>query len=280
MAETQTATGRKRISPEERFRYIGFDVFPGKPGEIFKSDSERTKLVAEADKRRNSGNTLRDDCKLLEERVSGMERTVLTVAAVVMVLALFLPFYRSNTEQVVQKEVAASQNQTNEKGDEIITATQTRRDVTRTFYSLTGIGSVLAVGDVGGKVFGSGIILILTGLILFLFTVACIAVPVMILREIYTGRGTPDERAMKLKKKLRIAWAPLLLFVAALFLSLLGSGYGFDPANGASYGVPNGLPLVTLGSGYSVAAFLGTVSFGVYVALAASILLAIKGVEI
>lgn len=280
MADTKTATGQKRISPEERFRYIGFDVFPGKPGEIFKTETERAKLVNEAEKRRHSGNTLRDDCKLLEERVSGIERMVLTVAAVVMVLALFLPFYRSNTEQVVQKEVAASQNQTNAKGDEVITATQTRRDVTRTFYSLTGFGSILAIGDVGGKVFGSGIILILTGLVLFLLTVSCIAVPVMILKEIYTGRGTPDERATKLKKTLRIAWVPLLLFVAAMFLSFFGSSYGFDPANGASYGVPNGLALVTLGNGYSVAAFLGTVSFGVYVALAASILLAIKGVEI
>jgi hypothetical protein len=209
-----------------------------------------------------------------------MERMVLTIAAAVMVVALFLPFYRSNTEQVVQKEVGASQNQTNDKGDEIITATQSRREVTRTFYSLTGFGSILAIGDVGGKVFGSGFILILTGLLLFLLTISCIAVPAMILREIYTGRGTPDERATKLKKTLRIAWLPLLLFVGAMFLSMLGSSYGFDPANGASYGVPNGLPLVTLGSGFSIAAFLGTVSFGVYVALAASILLAIKGVEI
>ncbi len=30
----------KRISDDERLRYIGFEVFPGKPGELFKSDAE------------------------------------------------------------------------------------------------------------------------------------------------------------------------------------------------------------------------------------------------
>jgi hypothetical protein len=98
MAEgDKKSPGGSRITDKERYSYIGFEVFPGTPKDLFKSEAEKTKLVESVKARRQSNETLRDDCKLLEERVSSGEKMILAIASVVMFLALFLPWYSAYT---------------------------------------------------------------------------------------------------------------------------------------------------------------------------------------
>jgi len=79
---------------DQRFKYIGFDVFPGKAGDIFKSDEERKTLIQRVRERlAKSQGEVRERCTLMESRVSGIEKGFLAAAAVVMVVALFLPWY-------------------------------------------------------------------------------------------------------------------------------------------------------------------------------------------
>ncbi len=83
----------QRISEGQRYKYVGFDVQPGRIKNQFKSDAERRKLVERVREKRNHKSdlgALRDDCTLLEERVSASDRIVLAVACVAMVAALFL----------------------------------------------------------------------------------------------------------------------------------------------------------------------------------------------
>jgi hypothetical protein len=90
------------ISERDRFRYIGFEVFPGKVRDLFKSDAEKQKMVEKVVAKRLKGETVREDCKLLEKRVGIGDRIALTVASVVILASLFLPWYSAYNEIVEQ----------------------------------------------------------------------------------------------------------------------------------------------------------------------------------
>lgn len=278
MAEgDKRSPGGSRINEKERYRYIGFEVFPGTPKDLFTSDTEKERFVEALKARRQSGETLRDDCKLLEERVGRGERLVLAVASVVILLALFLPWY--SAYKVVREETPTQTSQTSATGttyqgaranEEIITGQVARARVQKTYSEVSGLGAFVTLGDIVGKVFSSGLGVILSGLLMLVYGLLCLGLPVLNLYTIYGAKGKPDEQALQLKRTLRLNWLPLLLLVAVLLLSFLGGDYGFDaPATFAS-----------LGESYSVATLFNTLSWGVFVAMAASVLVAVKGIEI
>lgn len=100
---------KRSQSPDEnplRFNYIGFDVFPGKPGNIFESDDERKSLIKKVmDKFSRSDGEVRDRCTLLEERISVFEKWFLGFLAVIMLVAIFLPWFSGYYEIVTTSEV-------------------------------------------------------------------------------------------------------------------------------------------------------------------------------
>ena len=267
--------GGSRVEETKRYNYIGFEVFPGTPKDLFKNDAEKEEYVEQLKARRQSEDTLRDDCKLLEERVSRGERLVLAVASVVMLLALFLPWY--SAYKVVRAETPTEQTaatgttyQGARANEEIITGQIARTRVQKVYSQVSGLGAFVALGDIGGKVFSSGLGVILSGLLMLAYGLLCLALPVLNLYTIYGTKGRPDEQALQLKKILHLSWLPLLLLVAVVMLSFLGGGYGFDAS----------ATFASLGESYSVAAVFNTLSWGVFVTMAASLLLAVKGIEI
>ena len=290
MAEgDKKSPGGSRITDKDRYRYIGFEVFPGTPKDLFKNDAEKARLVEELQKRRESKNTMRDECTLLEERITFGERLVLAVASVVILIALFLPWYSAYT--VVPEgppgstagaaatpggsaDTSSTSGVTSYRGEraneEIITGRATVARTRKVFTYLSGLGSFAAIGSVGGAIFSSGFILILSGLLMLALTLACVALPVMNLYSLFGLKGKPDDLAVKLKKNLRLNWLPLLLLLAVLILSFLGSSYGFNAEK----------TYASLGTSYGIAAVFNTLSWGIFVALAASILVAVKGIEI
>ena len=278
MAEgDKRSPGASRISDEERYRYIGFEVFPGTPRDLFKNDAEKEKYLEALKARRQSEDTLREDCKLLEERVSRGERLVLTIASVVMLLALFLPWYSAYTvvrdatpAQTSSAGAGTTTHQGTRANEEIITGQVVRARTQKVYSSLTGLGTFAAIGSVGSKVFSSGFVLMLTGLLMLVYGLLCLALPALNLYTLYTTKGNPDEQALQFKKTLRLNWLPLIVLVAVFILSFFGANYGFDaPATFAS-----------LGESYGVVAVFNTFSWGIFVAMAASLLIAVKGIEI
>jgi hypothetical protein len=283
MAEgDKKSPGGSRVTDKERYSYIGFEVFPGTPKDLFKSEAEKAKLEEVLKSRRQSKDTLRDDCKLLEERVSYGERMVLAAASIVMFLALFLPWYSAYT--VVQDkapETTVSGGTTTGDGgvtsrrgersnEEIITGRTTQVRSHKEYTDLTGLGTFISMGSVAGKVFSSGLILILSGLLMLAFGLLCLALPVINLYSLFGLKGKPDELAVQLKKNLRLNWLPLLILVALVMLSLLGSDYGFNTQN----------TFASLGTSYGIVTVFNTLSWGIFVAMAAALLVALKGIEI
>lgn len=106
-AEGKKSPPDKPISDSQRFRYIGFEVYPGKPKDLFKGEAERNKFVDAIRARREKGDVIRDDCKLYEKRVSGLDRIVLTIASLVILGSLFIPWFTAYNETVEETEAAA-----------------------------------------------------------------------------------------------------------------------------------------------------------------------------
>jgi hypothetical protein len=318
--EEKKVSTAKRISDKERFRYIGFDVFPGRIKNLFKSDVEKDKLVDRVRQKRTNRDlgALRDDCTLLEARVSLSDRVVLTVACLFMVAALFFPWYSAyneiveepaeeaavvadsgavedslltdsvavaalegETEAIVdatteaESDLAAEQEVVEDDyveapKEEIIHGYVAKKKIHKEYSRLTGLGSFASLGSAGSHVFSSGFVLILTGLLFLVLTLSCLALPAYTLYGLYGIKGNSDQKALKLKSILKLNWLPLLLFVAALIISFVGADYG--PGTSSLY--------TSLGDSYGVAVFLGSLSWGVFITLAASIMLAAKGIEI
>lgn len=97
-AEPKDGSTYQPISDKQRFRYIGFEVYPGTPKDLFKNDEERKKYVDRVLEREKKGETLRENNTLVEERVSILERMVLAVACLIVLGSLFLPWYSAYTE--------------------------------------------------------------------------------------------------------------------------------------------------------------------------------------
>ncbi|MCP4567928.1 MAG: anti-sigma factor [FCB group bacterium] len=315
-------------SSDERFKYVGFDVFPGKLGNIFKSDKERQSLIQKVmGKFNRSEGEVRDRCTLIEERISKLEQGFLTAAAVVMILALFLPWFSGYVEVTTTKQVPIEEVQaaavadstavtsdsaataglidsvatgdipaepatTEPAGNDLVAAGEgdavdtavvagatetppqgfrTVTEVTHEPYSITGFGALLSLGEYGSMVFSSGIILVLTGVLMIVYFLSCLGLGAYNLYLLFgIKKPTADERALFLKNKLRFNWIPVYIWLAMLVLSMIGANYGFD-----SEGMVN-----QVGDSYSVASFLGLTSAGIYVALAAFLVAAMKGKEI
>ncbi len=307
------------ISERDRYRYIGFEVFPGRIKDLFKSEAEKEKLVEKVVAKRAKGEIIREECQLMEARVGIGDRVILTVASAVILISLFLPWYSAYNEivedmstrpvqETVADSLALSQAVTGDSAlspsdeaevetaagaevagdedtsggsvaiagggssEEILHAgmTSSRARIHREYSRLSGVGAVLALGGVGSYVFASGFILVLTAIVFIAYTLLCIALPVYTLYGLYGTKGDADQRALALKKILRLNWVPLMLFIFALIISFVGAGYGFDPASAYD----------SVGLGYGIGTFMNTLSWGLFVSLAAFVLIAAKGIEI
>ncbi len=336
-------SARRQISDKDRFRYIGFEVFPGKPKDLFKSDAEKQKLIDARREKKKKGEIIREECILFEERVSTFDRIILAIASVVMVASLFVPWFsayneieetvkapaqtapadtlaasgtmapadslalmagdtammaatgatgaaaaaestaavpaattpptEANATPAAAAEEAPAQQGTTEKvseSEEIIHSYVAHKRYRKEYTRLSGIGVFGALGSVGGVAFSSGVIILLSTVLMILYILLCIALPVLTLYGLFGTKGDADARALQLKKIMRLNWLPLILFAAVLFLSFFGG----------SYSQPVGESFGSLGSDYSVGVFLDMLSYGVIISLAASILVAAKGSEI
>ncbi len=257
---------QRNISVDDRFRYIGFDVFPGKPGDLFKSDAEKAKLVDNIVSRRSRGERLREQCTLMIERVSGYERWVLVLASVVILLSLFLPWFTVYQERVVESAPSAAVAKADDERGEVLHAAQARKKVERITETTTGVGSFGALGTV----FSGGFGLMLTGLLGLLFVISSIVLPIYMLMNLFRAKKLDDQYALQLKKLLRLNWIPVILFFLALLVSFMGGDYGSSAAS--SY--------ANLGTGYGPGVFLSTLSYGLVITVGAFSLLALKGIEI
>lgn len=99
MAESKTPQkNTDEGTPSDRYRYIGFEVYPAKVDPFWKSDAEEKQFESRI-KDELGSSTLHRDFSLLEQEAMGKaDHWVLTVTAAVMVLTVAMPWvsYRTN----------------------------------------------------------------------------------------------------------------------------------------------------------------------------------------
>ncbi len=316
-----------RITEKDRMKFIGFEVYPGKTKDLFKSDAEKDKLIKKLQAKRASGEIIREECILCEERLSTLDRFTLIIASLVILGALFVPWYgvyneiedviavapdeqadaveemdstamalggdslladslkgmaavidstitdaATETAEVTPEEETRAEvlSERRSSSEEIIHGYVAKKKFIKEYSHMSGLGSLISIGSVGGNVFSSGFVLIITGILFLIYTLLCIGLPVYTLYGLFGLKGSADEQALKLKKILRYNWLPLILFAGIFIFSFFGADYGFDAASTFS----------SLGDSYGVGVLLDTISYGIIVTLCASILIAAKGMEI
>lgn len=95
------------VGPDERFKYVGFEVQAGKIKDLFKSEAEQDEWKKKVvEKRQSRGSRLRDESTFDIPRVAGYEKIVLTITSLVLLVSLFLPWFSGYHEYEVKAEVA------------------------------------------------------------------------------------------------------------------------------------------------------------------------------
>lgn len=343
------------ITDDQRFKFIGFEVYPGKPKDLFRSDAEREKLVEAVREKRQRGEVTRDECTLFEERVSWTDRIVLTIASVLIVATLFIPWFSvyneiEETLRVPQQqeavadttattaaadqadsaamaaagatadtaamtaagemaaaggeatgsseegaaapgdEAAAEGGETPDLADavaeaqpeevagtqriseseEVIHGYIAKKKVYKEYERVSAIGAFGVMGSAGGVLFGSGVPVLLSTILIIGYIVLCLVLPILTLYALFGGKGTADERALRLKKVLRYNWIPLLIFLVVFIAAFFGGDYSR----------PVGEMYESLGDSYGIGAFFNLLSWGLIVSVASFVLIAAKGSEI
>jgi hypothetical protein len=154
--------------------------------------------------------------------------------------------------------------------EEILTGHAIRRSAKKEYSRLSGIGTFTSLGSVGSAVFSSGFIMIISGVLMIIYALLCIGLPLFNLYTLFGVKGSPDDKALALKKNLRFNWLPIIILFVVIVLSFVGADYGFDTESN----------FTSIGNSYDVGVLLGTLSWGVFLSMTASLLVAVKGIEI
>lgn len=185
-----------KINPEElRYNYLGFEYAPGKLKEFWASEDEKKKFV---DKIRGSlGKTHaieRDFSVINANLINKADRIIISIASVIMILSLFLPYYHFDAFGVSVMGSPISY-----------------------FLNLGYISNFVAWGDMVVKlVFGLSLIMILVSP----------AVGVINLLALNTGLTKPNYIA-RLKSVGKLNILALLLYLMLFILVALGHANPF-----------------------------------------------------
>jgi len=182
----------EQIIPEEmRFKYIGFDVYPRKVKEFWKSEEEKRRYLEEI-RQKSSGSTLVEkDHSLVRAAVfSKVDRLVLTFTSFLLTVSLFLPWFSLRGED---------------------------------FHSqVIGLGYLLKLGTLFGYAPLSGalfsVFVVLAGLIIL----SSFGAGAFSLVAIHKKQNDVESYLTNLKKRLKLNLIPLVLWVALIIISTIG----------------------------------------------------------
>jgi len=88
MEEEKKSSKKREV---DRYHYIGFDVFPGKVKEFWKSEEEKKVYLEKAKK--GTKREERDHSLVYVDIFTGLEKTILTISSLIIVICFFLPWF-------------------------------------------------------------------------------------------------------------------------------------------------------------------------------------------
>lgn len=183
--------GNKKPDSDAIYRYLGFDVYPGKVDDFWKSDDEKKRFVRQVKARDGQISLLDRDTAILNiKSMTVVDKAVSIIGGAILILAFFLPVYSIDPSGRGISGSAISY-----------------------FLNLPFISSYAASG---------GIVMVLTMIIFALLLLSCPAAGVLnILGILNKNKG--DKYLETVKKFNRFTYVSILLY-ALLFIILLFGG--------------------------------------------------------
>lgn len=87
----------KQTDPDDMFKYLGFEINPGKVGEFWKSDDERKEFLKNIQAGGGQSSVLDRDTSILNARLmSSADKIISLVGNAILIIAFFLPAYSIN----------------------------------------------------------------------------------------------------------------------------------------------------------------------------------------
>ncbi len=180
-----------QISEDLRYRYIGFDIFPKKPTDFWKDEEEKRKHLERLREERSQGTRLEREHSLMQVSVfSRTERIILSIASLLLVLSLFVPWFSVRGENL------------------------------HTTY--TGLGFILKLGVFFGYAPLGGFVVSVFLVLLLLIILSSFGVGVLTLLSIYKKHNDQESHLASLKRALKMGLIPLGMWVILIVISIVG----------------------------------------------------------
>ena len=183
----------KKSDKEEdlRYKYIGFDVFSLKAKKFWKSSEEEKKYLEDIKSRKERGEREKRDHSLVFVSIfSPTERIILTLSSALMIISLFLPWFKFNMEGTV-----LSYNG---------------------LQYLFKFGNLMTYSGLGGALLG-----ILAAM--FLVVILCsFLLGAFNLLSIYGKSSSEESYLHRVKRLLRFNSIPFLVWIVAFVISTIG----------------------------------------------------------
>ncbi len=218
-----------------RFKYIGFDVYSSKAKKFWRNPEEEKRYSEEVRKRKEKGEREERDHSLIAVPVfSPVEKWILTVTSALMILCLFLPWF-----------------------------TFTRGENSMSYSALQylfNLGTLMTYSGLGGA---------LLGILAIMFPVMMLTsllFGILNLLALYSKTSSQEEYLRKVKKMLRLNFLPLLLWIAAVIISIIGIATPLASAFGVNQ----------LKDNFDVITLVSISGFGLWISLGCWILNSVK----
>lgn len=227
----QNKKGEEAVPEDIRFKYIGFDVYPRKPRRFWRSEDEKKKHLEEVVRQRSSESTLaeRDHSLVRAEVFSKVDRLILTITSFLLTMSLFLPWFSIRGE---------------------------------TFHSqVLGLGYFLKLGTLFGYAPLSGPLFSVFVILVGLTILSSFGAGLISLVSIHKRHGDVERYLTSLKKRLKLNWIPLVLWVPLLLVAVIGVSTPFADV----------FKVRGFGDGFDLIGFFTLSSFGVWLSLPCAI---------
>ena len=234
--EKQAATNGGKSVGDERYRYIGFDVFPKRVREFWRSDEERNSYLKRVHDTAGRFVPLsRANSFVATQALSGFERMILTLSSALMVVAPALPWFSFT------------------RGEER--------------FAYSGLAVAMNMGSVTSYLsMGAGRLSLLFFLLLGLMVVG-VAFGVLSLALLYSGNPSGNEAYVsRLRRVLAWHYLPIAGWVAFFVISAVPTEIPFAGSLG----------LNQLESSLNIGSLAASSSFGFWLPFAAVWVNAIK----
>ena len=180
---------RKGKSEEDRFRYIGFEIYPGKAKEFWKSEEEKKAYSEKIKKKKGILSLLdRDHSAVHVSIFSPVDRIVLSISSAVVILSIFFPWFAFHRDG--------------------------------SSYTYNALGYLFNFGKAIS--YTSSFLGILSVFFMLLMIIFSVLVAIYTLLSLYKKIDAEEKQFSSLKKALSLNYIPLALWILILIFSIVG----------------------------------------------------------